>query len=542
MEVWAFSSPPVVKEGLGVVAFDCKRSNTMSTPLRLLIVEDSEDDALLLERELIKNGYELDSRRVDTPEAMKEALVTKTWDLIISDFVMPRFSGLDALRIVKDRAVDIPFIIVSGKVGEETAVEAMRAGANDYIIKGNLARLTPAIEREIRDVANRSKCRQAEDQLYQSQKMEAIGQLAGGVAHDFNNILTVILGYCDLLKMKSVLDGPGKEALEHIKSAAERAAQLTHALLAFSRKQVLDTRPVNLNELVQHVERFLVRIIGEDVHLKSMYHAVDLRVMADTGQMEQVLMNLATNARDAMPAGGELTIETSFQEIDQFFVYSHGMGTPGRYAVICVSDTGIGMNEETISRIFEPFFTTKEVGKGTGLGMAIVHGIVNQHNGFVYVYSEPGKGTTFKIFIPLLETETASEGMEIILARPNGGTETILVAEDDASVREVVVTVLKEFGYEIISASDGQEAVDTFKVNRSKINLILMDLIMPHKSGMEACKEIRLLQPDARVLFTSGYTADFIRSRGELDTGVDLIMKPVNPLGLLRKVREMLDR
>ncbi|HIJ87919.1 MAG TPA: response regulator [Desulfuromonadales bacterium] len=514
----------------------------MSTPLRLLIVEDSEDDALLLERELIKNGYELDSRRVDTPEAMKEALVTKTWDLIISDFVMPRFSGLDALRIVKDRAVDIPFIIVSGKVGEETAVEAMRAGANDYIIKGNLARLTPAIEREIRDVANRSKCRQAEDQLYQSQKMEAIGQLAGGVAHDFNNILTVILGYCDLLKMKSVLDGPGKEALEHIKSAAERAAQLTHALLAFSRKQVLDTRPVNLNELVQHVERFLVRIIGEDVHLKSMYHAVDLRVMADTGQMEQVLMNLATNARDAMPAGGELTIETSFQEIDQFFVYSHGMGTPGRYAVICVSDTGIGMNEETISRIFEPFFTTKEVGKGTGLGMAIVHGIVNQHNGFVYVYSEPGKGTTFKIFIPLLETETASEGMEIILARPNGGTETILVAEDDASVREVVVTVLKEFGYEIISASDGQEAVDTFKVNRSKINLILMDLIMPHKSGMEACKEIRLLQPDARVLFTSGYTADFIRSRGELDTGVDLIMKPVNPLGLLRKVREMLDR
>ena len=515
----------------------------MPTPLRLLIIEDSEDDALLLERELTKNGYDLDSRRVDTPEAMKNALAAKTWDLVISDFVMPHFSGMDALRILQKSRRDIPFIIVSGKVGEESAVEAMRAGANDYIIKGNLARLTPAIEREIRDVKNRSKCRLAEDQLYQSQKMEAIGQLAGGVAHDFNNILTVILGYCDLLKMKSILDDPGKEALEHIKSAAERAAQLTHALLAFSRKQVLDTRPVNLNELVQHVERFLVRIIGEDVHLKSIYHDAELRVMADAGQMEQVLMNLATNARDAMPAGGELTIETSFQEIDQSFVYSHGLGNPGRYGVICISDTGIGMNEETINRIFEPFFTTKEVGKGTGLGMAIVHGIVNQHNGFVYVYSEPGNGTTFKIFIPLLESEITSESMEIILERPpNRGTETILVAEDDVSVREVVETVLKEFGYEIISAADGQEAVETFTVNRAKIKLILMDLIMPHKSGMAACKEIRLLQPDVRVLFTSGYTADFIRSRGELDTGVDLIMKPVKPLELLRKVREMLDR
>ncbi len=514
----------------------------MSTPLRLLIIEDSEDDALLLERELTKNGYDLDSERVDTPEAMKSALAAKTWDLVISDFVMPHFSGLNALRILQESRRDIPFIIVSGKVGEESAVEAMRAGANDYIIKGNLARLTPAIEREIRDVEDRSKCRRAEEQLRQSQKMEVVGELAGGVAHDFNNVLTVIMGYCDLLKMKPILDDSVKGAIEHISSAAEKALQLTRSLLAFSRKQVLDTKPVSLNDLVRHVEKFLVRIIGEDVHLKSIYHDVNLRVMADTGLMEQVLMNLATNARDAMPVGGTLTIETFFQEIDESFVYSHGLGNPGRYGVICVSDTGVGMDEETKNRIFEPFFTTKEVGKGTGLGMAIVHGIVNQHNGFVYVYSEPGKGTAFKIYIPLLEIEVASEKVDIVLEQPQGGTEAILVAEDDDSVRKVVETILTQFGYEVICVFDGQEAVDTFKVNGSKIKLILMDLIMPHKSGMEACKEIRHLQPEARVLFTSGYTADFIRNRGELETGVDLIMKPVKPFELLRKVREMLDR
>ncbi len=514
----------------------------MSTPLRLLIIEDSEDDALLLERELTRNGYELYSERVDTPEAMKSALATNTWHLVISDFVMPHFSGLDALRILQESRRDIPFIIVSGKVGEESAVEAMRAGANDYIIKGNLARLTPAIEREIRDVDDRSKCRRAEEQLRQSQKMEVVGELAGGVAHDFNNVLTVILGYCDLVMMKAVLDDSAKEAIEHIRAAAERGSQLTHGLLAFSRKQVLDTKPVNLDEIVQHVENFLVRIIGEDVHLKSIYHDVNLRVMADAGQMEQVLINLAANARDAMPAGGTLTIETFFQETDESFVYCHGLGNPGRYGVISVSDTGVGMDEEIINRIFEPFFTTKEVGKGTGLGMAIVHGIVSQHNGFVYVNSKPGRGTTFKIHIPLYEKEVASEKADIVFKRSKGGTEMILLVEDDASVRKVVEMVLGEFGYEIISAVDGQEAVDIFKANSSRIKLILMDMIMPNKSGLDAFREIRHLQPDVRVLFTSGYTANFIRNRGELENGVDLIMKPIKPFELQQKVREMLDR
>ncbi|MEI6704707.1 MAG: ATP-binding protein, partial [Deltaproteobacteria bacterium] len=360
---------------------------------------------------------------------------------------------------------------------------------------------------------------------------------------DFNNILTVIMGYCGLLNMRSEkFDDKEKDAIEHISSAAEKAAQLTRGLLAFSRKQVMDTKPGNLNDVVQQVQKFLVRIIGEDIKLKAVYNDATLRVMADAGQIEQVLMNLATNARDAMPEGGALTIETGLQEVDDSFVHSHDWGKPGRYALISVSDTGTGMDEETRKRIFEPFFTTKEVGKGTGLGMAIVYGIVNQHNGFIYVISEQGKGTTFKIYIPLIDKEELTEIPESVVEPPKGGTETILVAEDDTSVRKVVETILINSGYEVINAEDGQDAVEKFSANSSRVKLILMDMVMPKKSGLEAYREIRQLKTDIKILFTSGYTADFIRSRGELDEGADLVMKPVKPFELLRKVREMLDR
>lgn len=304
----------------------------------------------------------------------------------------------------------------------------------------------------------------------------------------------------------------------------------------------MDPKNVNLNDVVQHVQKFLVRIIGEDVRLRAVYNDAILTALVDAGQIEQVLINLATNARDAMPEGGELTIETGIQAIDESFVSRHGWGRQGNYALISVSDTGYGMDEETRNRIFEPFFTTKEAGKGTGLGMAIVHGIINQHNGFIYVYSEPGKGTVFKIFIPLVEKEALSEVESLVAPPPRGGTETILIVEDDATVRKVVEDVLIDSGYQIITAEDGQQAVEIFRENRSAIQLILMDMIMPKKSGMEAFKEIKQLDPGARILFTSGYTADFIKSRGELAECVDLIMKPAKPSELLRKVREMLDR
>jgi two-component system, cell cycle sensor histidine kinase and response regulator CckA len=391
----------------------------------------------------------------------------------------------------------------------------------------------------LRDI---SQNRKLEEQLRQSQKMEALGLLAGGIAHDFNNILTVIMGYCSLLNMTPHTDPIEKEAIEHINSSAERAAQLTRGLLAFSHKQVMDPKPMYLNDVVQQVQKFLIRIIGEDITLKSIFSDATLKVMADAGQIEQVLMNLATNARDAMPEGGTLAIETGSQELDAAFVASYGYGTPGRYAVVSVSDSGIGMNEETRNKIFEPFFTTKDVGKGTGLGMAIVHGIVTQHGGFVHVYSEPENGTTFKIYIPLLDKNEVFDVTKAVAAPPKGGSETILVVEDDSAIRRLVETLLVCSGYEVILAENGEDGVNKFAADSSRIKLIIMDMIMPKKSGIEAYREMKPALGEVKVLFTSGYTDDFIRSRGDLDEGTDLIMKPLKPTDLLRMVREMLDR
>ncbi len=387
-----------------------------------------------------------------------------------------------------------------------------------------------------------SERRNLEEQLRQSQKMEAVGQLAGGVAHDFNNILSVIIGYGGMLKMDTALNAGQREKLEQITAAAERAAQLTGGLLAFSRKQVLTPKNVNLNDIIQQLQKFLVRVIGEDVHLKTVSHEVNLPVCVDSGQIEQAIINLATNARDAMPKGGLLTIETGLQDVDAAFVKAHGYGQAGRYAVITVSDTGLGMNEELQQKIFEPFFTTKETGKGTGLGMAIVYGIVKQHNGFINLYSEPGKGTTFRIYLPLLAQEAASNQEQVVIPPPRGGSETILVAEDDPAVRKLVVTMLTSYGYEVLQAEDGKEAVTLFAANRDRIQLILMDMIMPGQSGTAAAEEIRKLAPEIKILFSSGYTADFIKNRGVDEAGIEFIMKPVQPMELLRKVREMLDR
>lgn len=485
-------------------------------------------------------------------------VITDTRGVI--EFVNPKFSQITGYeadeavgcspRILKSGAI-APEIyqkmwstISSGNVWEGEFLNKKKNGelfweeATISPIKNNKGVITHYLAIK-EDVTDKKKLK---EQLLQSQKMEAIGQLAGGVAHDFNNILTVIMGYCSLLSMRPKFDDTEKEALEHIRSAAEKATHLTRGLLAFSRKQVMDTKPVNLNDLVQQVQKFLVRIIGEDIKLKVIYNDVTLRVMADAGQIEQVLMNLATNARDAMPKGGELTIETAHQHIDDFFVQSHGWGKPGHYALVTVTDTGCGMDEATRNRIFEPFYTTKEAGKGTGLGMSIVHGIVSQHNGFIYVYSEKGRGTSFKIFLPLIAEEELADNEKRVVDPVEGGTETILVVEDDAAVRKVVEMFLINYGYEVISAKDGEEAVEKFNANSLAIKLILMDMIMPKKSGMEAYRQIKHNHPDVKVLFTSGYTADFIQSRGELDKGVDLIMKPVKPAELMKKVREMLDR
>ncbi|MBU5612996.1 PocR ligand-binding domain-containing protein [Geomonas azotofigens] len=382
-----------------------------------------------------------------------------------------------------------------------------------------------------------------EEQLRQSQKMEAVGQLAGGVAHDFNNILQVISGYGNMLMMEQGLAEQQRQWVDHILSSADRAAQLTKGLLAFSRKQVINLQPVDLNDIIENFRKFILRVIGEDIHLRTVTFAERLVVLADAGQLEQVLINLATNARDSMPKGGVLTIETGLQAVEAPFDHELGRAEPGSYAVVTVSDSGSGMDQETRKRIFEPFYTTKEVGKGTGLGMAIVYGIVKQHNGVINVYSEPGRGTTFRIYLPVEETARKGEGGQAEPVQPvQGGSETILLAEDDAEVRELVVSILSRYGYEVIQAVDGQDVVERFVANRDRIAMILMDMIMPKKNGKEAYDEISSLQPGVKVLYSSGYTADFIQNRGVSEDGIELIMKPVQPMELLRKVREILDR
>ncbi|MBU5612960.1 transporter substrate-binding domain-containing protein [Geomonas sp. Red51] len=391
-------------------------------------------------------------------------------------------------------------------------------------------------------ISDETEKKHLEEQLRQSQKMEAIGHLAGGIAHDFNNILTVIVGYGNFLELDGSLGRLQHDQVGQIIAAAERGSQLTRGLLTFSRKQVMNPRVLDLNVLVGQVQKFLLRIIGEDVELQFTPARDPLNVLADGTQLEQVLMNLATNARDAMPDGGTLTIETCWQQVDEAYARSQGYGAPGRYACILVSDSGSGMDRATRDRIFEPFFSTKAVGKGTGLGMSIVYGIVKQHKGFINVYSEPGEGTTFKIYLPEAATGAEGHASEPDLAVPEMGTETILVAEDDASVRGLVETLLKKYGYQVVLAVDGGDCVRKFLEHRGKIDLVLMDVIMPGKNGREAFEEIRRVDPGARVLYSSGYTADFMKTRGVLDDSVDLIMKPVQPMALLHKVRAVLDR
>ncbi|MFO0752806.1 MAG: ATP-binding protein [Thermodesulfovibrionales bacterium] len=383
--------------------------------------------------------------------------------------------------------------------------------------------------------------RHLEQQLMQAQKMESIGQLAGGVAHDFNNVLTTIQGYASLLP--AVLHEPdqSKKYLEEIVRGCERAADLTRSLLAFSRKQSREPRPVDLNDIVAGIERMLRRLIGENIELKTSLVEGPLPLLADRTQMEQVIVNLSTNARDSMPRGGTLTIGTKVFCPGTLCIKDFPCAEAGAYAVLSVSDTGEGMDEETKERIFEPFFTTKELGKGTGLGLSIVYGIVKQHDGCINVSSEPGKGTTFSIYLPLLSQEAGGGEAQGAPALPRSGSETILVAEDEEVVRMVLREILESYGYEVLEATDGEEAVRSFTENRGRIHLVLLDVMMPKKNGKEAFEEIRAAAPDTKVLFMSGYTADIVGCNGGIDTRHAFLSKPIDPDTLLEKIRSALD-
>jgi signal transduction histidine kinase len=381
------------------------------------------------------------------------------------------------------------------------------------------------------------------EQLRQSQKMEAVGQLAGGIAHDFNNILSAIIGYADLLRLKIKDDAPMRRYAMQILESADRATHLTKGLLTFSRSQILNPQPLHLNDIIRRLNTLLSRSIGENIELKTVLNK-HLTVCADRAQLELVLINLANNARDAMPQGGILTIETSTVTVDDNFKKRHGFGEAGKYALISVTDSGIGMDEKTRVRIFEPFFTTKEVGKGTGLGLSMVYGVIKQHQGYIDVNSKPGSGTTFSIYLPLLLAKPVKRVLpesapSVELPR---GTETLLIAEDDDVLRNLSRGLLEDAGYKVIEAKNGNEAIEIFSRHKDEIQMLIFDVIMPRKGGIEAFQSIKRIRPDIKALFISGYSSDKFNIDDMQDGGSELIFKPVSSSTLLAKVREILDR
>ena len=390
----------------------------------------------------------------------------------------------------------------------------------------------------VRDISERKKL---EDQLRQAQKMEAVGRLAGGIAHDFNNLLTVISGNTDILKMGMNSHDPNYADLEDIDEAAKRAADLTRQLLAFSRKQTIELNIINLNTIISSTEKMLRRLIGEDMALETNLDEKLLNVIADPGQIDQVLVNLAINARDAMPGGGKFIIETQNTELDNKFSVLDPELKEGAYVLIEISDTGCGMDEETKDKIFEPFYTTKEAGKGTGLGLSTVYGIIKQHQGYIAVYSELGLGTTFRIYLPGVDAEPDWKGKKTYIEEIPKGSERVMVVEDDKSVRKITVRILQGLGYTVIEACNGEEAIEKIMENDIQIDLILTDLIMPGIGGAELKQKLREKCPGLKVLYMSGYTSDIISHHGIADKDSVYLKKPFLPKDLAQKVREVLD-
>jgi len=646
----------------------------MAEPLRVLLVEDSADDALLLEREIRRGGFDLSLTRVENESQFLSAM-SQAWDVVVSDYVLPRFTALGVLRHLRHLCLDIPTIVVSGTVTESELVEAMKAGAHDYVQKQNLARLVVAIRRELGEAAGRRRRREAEDalreaqerfrfvventsdvvyrlrfpdmvydymspgierltgygpreingvglnglvvsvtdtagrpvaiekrewarqieqsgefhadyqvrtkngelrwladhsfpwrdgqgrllgavgtlmditvrkeleaQLNQAQKMEAIGRLAGGVAHDFNNLTTAILGYSELMLRRLGPDDPLRRHVAEVTRAAERAAGLTRQLLAFSRKQLLQPRVLDVAEVLEHSRSLLERLIGEDVELVTRGEPGVGRVKADPVQLDQVILNLAVNARDAMPRGGQLVLEASNADLDEDYAHEHVTVRPGRYVMLAVSDTGHGMDKETQQRIFEPFFTTKDKGKGTGLGLSTVYGIVQQSGGYVWVYSEVGRGTTFKIYLPRVEDEADQpEPVAGPVATRAEPSETLLLVEDEASVRELLRELLETAGYSVLEASGPAEALQIVQSRTQPIQLLITDVVMPEMTGPELARRLAEMRPGLRMLFLSGYTEGVVADKGLLGDGAHFLQKPFTGDALEAKVREVLD-
>jgi PAS domain S-box-containing protein len=627
-------------------------------PIRVLLVEDNAGDARLiveLLREVQAVDFELE--RSDRLGPALDRVKHAAADVLLLDLGLPDSQGLDTLRAAQRARPEEPIVIISGLDDETLALEAVRGGAQDYLVKGRiegqlLARVIHyAIERKraearlsaivraaldahvtmdaagiitgwnpqaevvfgwlatevlgrplaeviippalreahwrglrrvvetgqsamlnqrleltairkngrefpvelavtpirladawsfsafLRDITER---KQLEQQLIQSQKMEAVGRLAGGVAHDMNNVLTAIFGYADLVAEDLPEDAPWRSEIDEIRKAAQRASALTRQLLAFSRQQVLQPIVLSVNDLAEDVEMMLRRLIREDIELRLVLARDAGNVRADAGQLQQVLLNLVVNARDAMPTGGKLLIETTNADLTEEYTALHQPVVPGPYVMVSVSDTGVGMDVETKARIFEPFFTTKEIGRGTGLGLSTVYGIVKQSGGYIWAYSEPGRGTTFKVYLPRVDAPATAPAPQ----REGGtlaGSETILLAEDDAMLRPLAKGLFEKLGYTVLEAGNAEEALAMARQHRGGIDLLVSDVVMPGASGRELARQLTESRPETRVLYVSGYTDDAIVRHGMLEPGLNFLQKPFTPAGLARKVRDVLD-
>jgi signal transduction histidine kinase len=515
----------------------------MKSPLHVLHVEDDPQDSALILATLEDGGIACEMMRVQTQEDFEAALQAGGMDLILLDYTMPNFDGLSAMKIAKAAFPDLPVILVSATLSEERAIESLKSGATDYVLKDGLVRLVPAVERAMQQVEERAERRRLEAQFIEGQKMEVIGRLASGVAHDFNNILAVIMGYSELISDDIEPESHLRKFTEEIRLATERAAGLTRQLLVFSRRQTVQIVVLDVNEVIREMEQMLKRLIDANVMLKHSLGKEIGHIRADSGYIGQVLMNLAVNARDAMPNGGTLTIATRNITLDRESARDRAGAIPGDYVLLSVTDTGTGMTEEVKARIFEAFFTTKSLGKGTGLGLATCHTIVQQCGGVIDVSSTLGKGTTFNIYFPRTEEPVEAAAKPAAISSSSRGTESVLIVEDDQSVRHLACAVLTANGYQVHSAANGQDALNVANEHQgSPIRLVITDVIMPLMDGKVMAEWLKITDPELKVLFTSGYTDDAIASRGVLEKGCEFLPKPYMPATLVRKVRTLLDQ
>ncbi len=487
----------------------------MSPKLRVLYLEDNTDDFLLVQRELLKAGWALEMRQVDNEHDFSRHVREGTWDIILADFNLPGYGGMAALEFVRRTGYEVPFILISGTIGEDAAVDCIRAGANDYVLKDNLRRLNHAITRELGEATARRERRKSEEErskletkLRQAQKMEAMGRLAGGIAHDFNNILTAILGHAEMAAFH-LADSPAKGNIEQVLKASARARDLVQQILAFSRQRPAEKKIILLDSVVHEATKLLRATIPAAVEISVHIPPAGAPVLADPSQIHQIIINLGTNAAHAMKdRGGRLEIGLVKCTVGADLVRQFAQLHAGPHMCLTISDTGSGMDAGTLERLFEPFFTTKGPGEGTGLGLAVVHGIVQSHDGAISVESHPGTGTVFRTYFPIVASGPAQAPQPAAPPIPRGKGELVLFIDDESSVLALAEAMLKNLGYTTLGCSHPEQGLAVFEERQDDIALVITDLSMPGMSGLELAKKLLQIRPSARIILTSGYTGD----------------------------------